>query len=357
MNEMNSIKKRVKKIGLIPGELVQPDVIDSKAVISVVNYDKDSFTEKNMENIEECFKFRNKPSVTWINIDGNNCKEIVEKLGNGYNIHPLVLEDIMTAGQRPKFEDCGDYLFIVLKMIYPDTNNKIIDEQISILTGSDFVISIQEKPLGDPFNIIRERIRKDLGRTRKTGADYLAYSIMDIIIDNYYIVLEMMGEKLENLEDETLEQPSPHTLHNIHTLKRELIFFRKFVWPLREVVNMLIRNDLKLIDKETLPYIRDVYDHIIQLIDSIETFRDISATILDIYLSSLSNKLNSVMKRLTLINCIFMPLTVIAGIGGMSEWSMITGVKNWSVAYPLFVAGLAIIGFVTYRIFKWKGWA
>jgi magnesium transporter len=341
---------------MIPGELVQTAEDAANIAITVFDYDKDSFAESSIGDIEECFGYKDKPSITWINIDGNYSKSVIEKLGINYDIHPLILEDIMTTGQRPKIEEYENYIFIVMKMIYPDKNDAIIDEQISLLIGKNFVISIQEKPLGDPLNIVRDRIRNDLGKIRKMGADYLAYSIMDIIIDNYYITLERIDEKLENLEDETLDTPTPSTLQKIHELKRELISFRKIIWPLREVVNMMSKNESKLINKSTLPYIRDIYDHVIQLIDSVETFRDMSATILDIYLSSLSNRLNIVMKRLTLVNCIFMPLTIISGIGGMSEWSMITGPQNWPITYPLFFLGLTVIGFVTYRIFKLKGW-
>jgi magnesium transporter len=198
MSEIAGIRKRVGKIGLIPGELIQSGDSESNVTISVFDYDKSFFVEKKIADIAECFEFRNKPSATWINIDGNFSKEVLEQLGHCYGIHPLVLEDIMTCGQRPKFEDYGDYLFIVIKMIYPDSNNNTIDEQLSLLIGSNYVISIQEKPNGDPFNIIRERIRKDLGKIRKTGVDYLAYSIMDIVVDNYYLSLEKTGEKIES---------------------------------------------------------------------------------------------------------------------------------------------------------------
>jgi magnesium transporter len=356
MSEINKIKKRIRKIGLQPGELIQTDESDSSLKITVIDYDKDTFIEKDIKEIEECFVYRNKPTITWINLDGTQQKEIIEKIGNCFNIHPLILEDIMTSGQRPKLEDYQDYLFIVIKMIYPNKNNEeITDEQLSLLIGSNYVISFQEKP-GDPFNIIRERLRKNLGKTRKMGTDYLAYSLMDIIIDNYYIVLEKIAEKMEELEDETLDNPSNKTLQKIHDIKRELIYFRKFVWPLREVINLLNRTETKLIKKPIQPYIKDLYDHVIQLIDSIETYRDIIASILEIYLSSISNGINKVMKRLTLINCVFMPLTFFAGIGGMSEWSMMTGSGNWKIAYPAFILCMGIIGFITYKIFKWNGW-
>lgn len=356
ITEKKNLQKRIKKTGLPPGILLQTEN-NQMSIISLINYDKDSFREKIVKDIEECLVFKNNPTVTWINIDGSQNKEVLEKIGTYYDIHPLVLEDIMTEGQRPKIEDYGHYIFIVLKMIYPSKNNKeIIDEQLSLIIGNNFVFSFQEKPGGDPFNSIRDRIRNGLGKTRKMNASFLAYSLMDIIIDNYFIVLEKISEQIEELEDETLEKPTTQTLQKIHDMKREIIFFRKNVWPLREVVGTFNRSESGIIEQQTQVYIKDLYDHVIQLIDSIETFRDILSSILDIYLSSVNNKMNIIMKRLTLITTIFMPLTVIAGVFGMSEWSMMTGSQNWMISYPLFFIGLGIIGLITFLIFKKKGW-
>jgi magnesium transporter len=357
MLETKKLKTRIKKTGMPPGILIQTEERDHKVTISVFDYDKDSYREKTVDKIEECFVYKDQPTITWINIDGSHEMKTLEKIGECFQIHPLILEDIMTTGQRPKIEYHDNYIFIVLKMVfYGDHEKQIIDEQLSLLVGNNYVISFQEKP-GDPFHVIRDRIRNGLGRIRKMGSDYLAYSLMDIIVDNYFIILEKFGEELEDIEEETLVEPTPRTLQQIHEIKRELIFFRKFIWPLREVIASFNRNESEIIQPHTLVYIRDLYDHVIQLIDSIETFRDIVASILEIYLSSISNKLNVVMKRLTLITTIFMPLTLLASIGGMSEWSMMTGSQNWQITYPIFLVGLAVMGYATYLILKWKGWS
>jgi magnesium transporter len=350
MSDIQKLKKRLQKTGLPPGVLhEQEESRQTPIQISVIDYDQDSVREKTVDTIEECFIYKDSPSITWINIDGNQSAGIVEKVGECFNIHPLVLEDIMTSGQRPKFEDYGDYIVIILKMIYPGTTkNEIIDEQLSLLVGTNYVVSFQEKP-GDPFNVIRERIRKGLGRIRKMGADYLAYILMDIIIDNYFIIIEKIGEEMEEIEEEIVENPNPITLKKTHDMKRALIFFR-------EVVSMLNRSDSKLIDSAAQFYFRDIYDHVIQLIDTIETYRDLIASNIEIYLSNIGNKTNSTMKRLTMVATIFMPLTVVSGIGGMSEWSMITGPQNWMISYPLFIIGLGAISFLMYMVFKLKKW-
>ena len=356
MSEMKILKKRLQKTGLPPGILMKTEEQAHEITISVIDYDKDSFREKTINKIEECFVYKDKPTITWINVDGTQQMNMLEKIGECFNIHPLVLEDIMTNGQRPKIEYYDNYLFIILRLVYLSQPSKeMIVEQLSLIVGNNYVISFQEKP-GDPFEKIRERIRNGLGKIRKMGSDYLAYSLMDIVVDNYFIILEKIGEDLESIEEETLEDPTTDTLQKIHEIKRELIYFRKFLWPLREVVGSFNRSESEIVQSTTQVYIRDLYDHVIQIIDSIETFRDIIASILEIYLSSISNKMTVVMKRLTLITTIFMPLSILAGIGGMSEWSMMTGQQNWVISYPLFFLGLLILGFITYFIFKRKGW-
>ncbi len=308
-------KKRSEKAGLPPGTLVH--IGEKKAEIpkiTIMDYGEAHFQEKVVKTIEECFLFKDTPTVTWINIDGLHQVEILEKLGECYGFHPLVLEDILNTDQRPKIEDYGEYLYIVLKMLDQSNQSKeILTEQISLILGPSFVISFQERE-GDVFDPIRERIRTGKGRIRKMGADYLTYSLLDSIVDNYFIVMEKLGEKIEFLEEELVKRPIPETLQTIHHLKREMIFFRKSVWPLREVIGSLERGELPLVKETTRIYLRDVYDHTIQVIDTIETFRDMVSGMLDIYLSSVSNRLNSVMKVLTIIATIFMPLTFIAGI-------------------------------------------
>ena len=349
------IKKRSKKAGLPPGTLVHIGEKKAETLkITVMDYDEANFQEREIRTIEECFVFKDTPTVTWINIDGLHQIEILEKLGRCYGFHPLVLEDILNTDQRPKMEDYGDYLYIVLKMLsYNDKNSEIETEQVSLILGPNFIFSFQEKE-GDVFDPIRERIRSGKGRIRKMGADYLAYALLDSIVDNYFTIMEKLGETIEFLEEELVTQPTPETLQTIHQLKRELIFLRKAVWPLREVIGGLERGELVLIKETTRIYLRDVYDHTIQVIDTIETFRDMISGMLDIYLSSVSNRLNSVMKVLTIIATIFMPLTFVAGIYGMNFKFMPE--LEWRWGYPMVWVLVVVIGVFMLIYFKKKRW-
>jgi len=292
--------------------------------------------------------------VTWINVDGIHQVEILERLGEYFGLHPLVVEDILNTDQRPKVEDFGDYIFIVLKMFYyDDSADEIVTEQISLTLGPTLVISFQERE-GDVFNPIRERIRSEKGRIRKMGADYLAYVLVDSIVDSYFIILEKLGEKIEDLEEELVTDPRPETLQTIHNLKREMIFLRKSVWPLREVVSGLERGESPLIQESTGIYLRDVYDHTIQVIDTVETIRDMLSGMLDIYLSSVSNRMNEVMKVLTIIATIFIPLTLIAGIYGMNFRYMPE--LEWPWAYPMLWLIMLAIGVLMLIYFRRKRW-
>ena len=349
------MKKRSKKAGLPPGTLVH--IGEKKAEtprITVIDYDETHFQEKEVKKIEECFIFKEKPTVTWVNVDGLHQVEILEKLGECYGLHPLVLEDILNTDQRPKIEDYGEYLYVILKALdYSDKSSEIETEQISLILGSNFVFSFQERE-GDTFNPIRERIRNGRGRIRQMGADYLAYALLDSIVDNYFIILEKLGEKIEFLEEKLVSSPVPETLHTIHHLKREMVFLRKAVWPLREVINGLERGESSLVKESTRVYLRDVYDHTIQTIDTIETYRDMVSGMLDIYLSSVSNRLNSVMKVLTIIATIFMPLTFLAGIYGMNFKYMPE--LEWRWGYPaigLIMVGIGVFMLIYFRKRKW----
>jgi len=289
-----------------------------------------------------------------MNVDGLHQVEILEKLGECYGLHPLVLEDILNTDQRPKMEDYGEYIYIVLRDLdYSDKSNEIEGEQISLIVGSNFVFSFQERE-GDTFDPIRDRIRNNKGRIRKMGADYLAYALLDSIVDNYFIILEKLGEKIEGLEEKLVTTPTQETLQTIHHLKRELLFLRKGVWPLREVINSLAKGESSLVTEPTRVYLRDVYDHTIQTIDTIETYRDMVSGMLDIYLSSVSNRLNSVMKVLTIIATIFMPLTFLAGVYGMNFKFMPE--LEWRWGYPLvwlIMAGIGISMIIYFRRKKW----
>jgi len=347
--------KRSEKSGLPPGTLVHIGKKKAKEVkITLIDYDEVHFEKKELKTIEECFVYKEKPTVTWINVDGLHQVEILEKLGNCYSLHPLVLEDILNTEQRPKMEDYGEYLYIVLKMLEDNNKtNEILTEQISLIVGSNFVISFQERE-GDAFDPIRERIRSGAGRTRKMGADYLAYTLVDSIVDNYFVILEKLGEKIEFLEEKLVNQPTSETLQTIHRLKREMIFLRKAVWPLREVINGLERGESSLIQQSTGIFFRDVYDHTIQVIDTIETYRDMVSGMLDIYLSSVSNRLNAVMKVLTIIATIFMPLTFLAGLYGMNFKYMPE--LEWRWGYPAILLLMLMIGGFMLIYFRRKKW-
>jgi len=313
------IKRSSQTIGHPPGSLVHiGEKKTGKVKITIIDYDEKNFEEKEVEKVEECFPFKEKPTVTWINVDGVHQVDIIEKVGKHFGLHPLVLEDIVNTGQRPKMEDFEDYIFIVLKMLYhSEKDDEIKAEQISLILGKNFVLSFQETE-GDVFNFVRERIKNSKGRIRKVGADYLIYALLDAIVDNYFIILEKIGEKVEVMEEELVSNPIPETLQAIHNMKREMIFLRKSVWPLREVISGLQRGESKLIHKSTNIYLRDMYDHTIQVIDTVETFRDMISGMLDIYMSSVSNKMNEVMKVLTIFAAIFIPLTFVAGVYGMN---------------------------------------
>jgi magnesium transporter len=349
------IKKRLKKIGLPPGTpLFVGEKKIEKARITIIDYDEKQFQEKETEAIEECFPFKETPTVTWINIDGVHQPDIIEKIGRHFELHPLVQEDIMNTEQRPKMEDFERYIYIVLKMLdYNEKENETRIEQVSLILGENFVISFQER-VGDIFNPIRERIRNGKGRIRKMGADYLGYALLDAIVDRYFIILERLGERIEGVEDKLASNPKPGILHEIHRLKREMIFLRKSVWPLREVINILERGDSSLIQNSTFIYLRDVYDHTIQVIDQVETFRDVVSGMHDTYLSVVSNRMNEVMKILTIIATIFIPLTFITGIYGMNFKFMPELEWRWAyfVVWGVILA-IAIFMVIFFRKKKW----
>jgi magnesium transporter len=348
-------KQRSKKAGLPPGTLIHiGERKAEEAKITIIDYDGDHYQERETRTVEECFSFKDKPTVTWINIDGIHETQILEKLGDCYGFHHLVLEDILNTDHRPKMEDYGDYIYVVLKMLYFDKEGQqIAADQVSLILGSNFVISFQERE-GELFETIRGRIRNGKGRIRKMGADYLAYSVIDAIVDQYFVVLEKLGEEIEFLEDQLVSHPTPATLQTLHNLKREMLMLRKSVWPLREAISCLERGESSLLKETTAVYLRDVYDHTIQVIDTIETFRDMLSGMLDIYLSSISNKMNEVMKVLTIIATLFMPLTFLAGIYGMNFKYMPELEKQWG--YPSILLLMLAIAIVMMVYFKRKRW-
>jgi magnesium transporter len=355
MPSMNLTKKRSKKAGLPSGTLVYTgEKKDEQIKIHVIDYDEASFQEIEMASVDACIQYRDKPTVTWINVDGVHNVQVLEKLGGCFGLHHLVMEDIMNTDQRPKLEDYGDYLYIVFKMLSSGKNGETITEQISIILGANFVLSFQEGIEGDVFNLIRDHLRTNKGRIRKMKADYLACALLDAVVDNYFVILEKFGDKIEAIEAELIKSPMQATLQRIYQLKREMIFLRNAVWPLREVVNSLDKHESSLIGEATAPYLRDVYDHVIHIIDSVDIYREMLSSMLDLYLSSVSNRLNEVMKVLTSISLIFMPLTFIAGVYGMNFKFMPE--LEWRYGYFYALVGMSGIGIAMFLYFKRKKW-
>ena len=311
--------KLSKKVGMSPGTLRQEGEPQTGPVrITVIDYDADHYDKRTVTAIEECFPYRDTGTVTWINIDGLANTEVIEKIGHHFSIHPLTLEDLLNTEQRPKMVDMETYIYISLKMLtMPKENYNIKVEHVSMIIGPNYLISFQED-VGDVFDPVRERILREGGRIRKNGPDYLAYALIDDIVDNYFVVMEKIEEQVENLEEELVVSATRESVWKINGLKKDMIFLRKAVWPLREVITSLERAESSLIKESTHIYLRDVYGHTIQVIDTLETLRDMVSGMLDIYLSSLSYKMNEIMKVLTLIATIFIPLTFVAGVYGMN---------------------------------------
>jgi magnesium transporter len=346
---------RVKNSGLPPGSLVFSGEKKVEEVrISVIDYDDEVFVEEELDSIEKAFRLKDSPTISWINIEGLHDVDIIQKIGTHFKLHPLAQEDILNIDQRPKMEEFEDHIVITLKMIsYNKSNNEIAKEHVSLIVGERYVISFQERA-GDVFELIRNRLRARKGRIRSLGSDYLAYSLIDAIVDHYFLVLENLGEEIEVLEDDVLTNPTTETVQQLHRMKRRLLYLRKSIWPLRDLIDNLERDESELIQKTTLPYLRDVYDHTIQIIDFLETMRDVNSGLYDMYLSSISNRMNEVMKVLTIIATIFIPLTFIAGIYGMNFEYMPE--LSWRGAY-FFVWGVMaviFIGMIFY--FKRKKW-
>ncbi|MCL2149939.1 MAG: magnesium/cobalt transporter CorA [Dehalococcoidia bacterium] len=348
-------RKRSIKSGLPPGSLIHiGEDQNADGCITVIDYAPAEFTEKTFTHVEECFTYRDKASTTWINVDGLHKTEVIGKLGTHFGLHPLIQEDILNTEQRPKTEDYGSYLYIILRMLaYDQKNRGITSKQVSLVLGQGFVISFQEAQ-DTTWNPVRERIRNNKGLTRKIGADYLAYSLMDAIVDNYFAMMEKLGEYVEDVEDELITAPSEATLKTVRDLKREMITIRKAVWPLRDMVRVLQDTDNPLITPTTKIYLRDIYDHAIQVIDNIESTREIISGMLDVYFSSASNRLNEIVKVLTILSAIFIPLTFIAGVYGMNFDFMPE--LNQPYGYPIVLVFMAMIAAGLIIYFKHKKW-
>jgi len=344
-----------KKIGAAPGSLVHVGERKIETTrISQLTYGVDSLSEGDLPSPADALDSLKGPGVHWVNIDGLHDTGIIEAVGTGIGLHPLTQEDILNTDHRPKCEDFETHLFIALKMLTYDTGNRqILDEQVSIVLGPNYVVSFQERE-GDVFDGVRTRLRQGKGRIRKMGADYLAYALIDSIVDGYFLILERLGEDIELLEEELIAEPTPQTLQKIHCFKREMVLLRKSVWPLREVISALQRDESPHMTEATDIFLRDLYDHTIQVMDTVETLRDIIAGFLDLYLSTISNRMNEVMKVLTIMASFFIPLTFIAGVYGMNFEHMPE--LGWRWGYPAvwFVMGFVSLAMLIF--FKKKRW-
>ena len=341
-------------VGLHPGALVH---VGEKRVEQItfdqIEFDKTNFSHKTLDTIDECLNTNGKMTVTWTNIIGLHDADVIHKIGEYYSIHGLVQSDIMNTELRPKIEDHEDYLHVLLKLPHILSENSLFMEQISFIVGKNYVLSFQETS-DDIFDPIRERLKKAVGSIRERKSDYIAYALVDAIIDYYYVVMEKIGTQTEQLEEELMSNPTPKTLQIIHTLKREMVILRKSIWPMREMIDRFERMQSDIIQESTRTYLRDVYNHSVQVMDNIEGLREMIGGMLDTYLSSIGNKMNEVMKTLTIIASIFIPITFIAGIYG-TNFSYVPELE-WEGSYFVMIGVMIIIVIIMIAWFKKKNW-
>ncbi len=349
-------RAKKKPAGLPPGTLVYTgEKRTEKVQINLIDYKENSVNEHEVTDPVECKHLIKSDTVSWIDIEGISDVHIVQKVSESLGLHPLVMEDILNVNQRPKMEEFDKYVYIVLKMFHVKKSTaEITPEQVSIILGKNFVATFQEGIEGDTFHEVRERIRTKKGVINKMTSDYLLYSLVDSMIDSYFALLDVFGDKIETLEEQLVNNPVKETLSSIYALKREMLYLRKIVWPLREVISRLERGESELVRKDTHLYLRDVYDHTMNVLDTIETYRDVLTSMVDIYLSSFSNKLNETMKYLALISTIFIPMTFIASIYGMN-FDLMPELR-WVHGYWFALGLMFSIGFGFLIYFKKKKW-
>ena len=346
--------------GSLPGTLRIPEDAPFPEII-LIDYNAKKATRLTNLTPEDCATYLDTESVSWVEVMGLGSQDILQRLGQVFNLHPLILEDIVNVPQRPKLEDYQDQLLIITQMVMPKERGEgFWIEQVSFILGKNYLLTVQEEPERDCFGSVRQRIRRNQGLIRQRGTDYLAYALWDAIIDSYFPVLENYGEHIEALEDEVVLNPTDETLRKIYQIKRELLALRRTIWPQRDAINALIRDGSPLIDTEILRYLRDCSDHVVQIIDVVETYRELASGLMNVYLSAMSNKMNEVMKLLTVIATIFIPLTFVAGIYGMnfnpevSPWNMPE--LNWYWGY-LVCWGVMIVIAASLSYFFWqRGW-
>ena len=348
------IKKRGKKVGAAPGTLVHiGDISNALTEIHYIRYDQDAIHEQEIADVQQCAHEINAQQTGWFNIDGLHNPEVVRSLGERFSIHPLVQEDILNTDHRPKIEVHDDYLYIVIKALsFNQTSQRLQAEQISLIVGDNYLLTFCEQP-GTVFDGVRARIRSGR-KIRELGPDYLAYALIDAVVDNYFLLLEQLGDAIEDLEEELIQRPAANIVHRIHHFKREMLLLRKAVWPMREVLSSLSRDEGIITSSDIRLYLRDVYDHSIHIIDNMETLRELLAGMLDLYVSSSSQRLNETMKTLTLFASIFMPLTFIAGVYGMNFDYMPE--LHWRWGYPLIMLVMAGCGAGLLYYFRRQRW-
>lgn len=348
------------KPGSAPGTLsIKADAPPAKIVL--IDYNDSQATRVPIPTPEDCLPYLDTESVSWIDVQGLGSEDIWQRLGKVFNLHPLTLEDLVNVPQRPKVEDYEDQLVIIARMVVlQEDTDTFLSEQVSFVLGEHYLLMVQEEPEYDCFGAVRERIRANKGTIRKQGADHLLYELLDAIIDGFFPVLEVYGERIEDLENEVVENPTRQTLNKIHQVRRELLILRRAIWPQRDSINMLIRDGGNLLSDEVQINLRDCYDHSIQVLDMVETYRELASSLMDVYLSSVSNKMNEIMKTLTVISTIFIPLTFIVGIYGMnfntekSPWNMPE--LNWYWGYPLTMAFMLAVALGLIFFFWRRGW-
>ncbi|NEP55688.1 MAG: magnesium/cobalt transporter CorA [Symploca sp. SIO2G7] len=340
--------------GTVPGTL-NIDADSSPPTIILIDYNETKATRLPIQTPEACHPYLNTESVSWVDVAGLGNEEILQRLGQVFQLHPLILEDVVNVPQRPKVEYYEEQLVIIARMVMPKPKEDgFWSEQVSFVLGKHYLLTVQEEPLRDCFQPVRDRIRSNTGRVRNTGADYLAYALLDAVIDGFFPVLEDYGERIEALEDEVILNPTPHTLEKIYQVRRELLALRRAIWPQRSTINSLIRDASSLINPDVQIYLRDCYDHTIQVLDVVETYRELASSLMDVYLSSVGNKMNEIMKVLTIISTIFIPLTFIAGVYGMNFKYMPE--LNWTWGYFVCWLVMTAISVVLFFFFWRRGW-
>ncbi|MFH2202314.1 MAG: magnesium/cobalt transporter CorA [Elusimicrobiota bacterium] len=354
---MARIIKRIprKSRSLPPGALIYTGAHDSHAItVRLIDYDAERIEERDVKDVAELKDRAGKGGVAWIDVDGVHDAGLIGKIGEAFGLHPLLLEDVLSAGQRPKLEEFEEHLFVVLKSLTLDEKTLLVSsENVGVVFSKNFLISFQERP-GDVFGGVRERLRKAKGRIRKAGADYLAYALIDAVVDSYFSIAAALGERIEGLEEEALAASSQQTLLEIMRLRREILHLRKAVWPLREAIGRLQKGEHEMVADETHPYIKDLYDHTIQIVEAVDSYREMLSGLTELYLSGISSRMNEIMKTLTVFAAIFIPLTFLAGIYGMNFEFMPELKLRWG--YPMFWAAVLLVGGGLAAYFKRKGW-